>query len=68
MLIKKLHESPINDKKDVEKRLRLLEDKIKSKISDSFISVRKAFLELDSDYDGFITIENILKFFESESA
>lgn len=28
--------------------------------------MRKAFLELDTDYDGFVTVEDILRFFGSE--
>ena len=28
--------------------------------------MRKAFLTLDADYDGFITVEDILKYFENE--
>ena len=30
------------------------------------MSVRKAFLDLDSDYDGFVTVEDILRYFGSE--
>lgn len=29
--------------------------------------MRKAFLALDSDYDGFITVEDILKYFGNET-
>ena len=30
------------------------------------MSVRKAFLDLDSDYDGYVTVDDILRFFGSE--
>lgn len=39
---------------------------MKIKFSNCYESVRKAFLELDSDRDGFITIEDILKQFGNE--
>ena len=50
----------------MEKRLQDLEQKIKKKFSNVFESVRKAFLELDQDRDGFVTIEDILKQFGNE--
>jgi len=40
--------------------------RLKIKFSSCFESVRKAFLSLDSDYDGFITVEDILKYFANE--
>ena len=39
---------------------------LKVKFSNCFESVRKAFLALDQDYDGFITVEDILKYFANE--
>lgn len=36
---------------------------MKDKISNIFTSVRKAFLELDIDHDGFISVEDILRYF-----
>jgi len=44
-----------------------LEEKLKTKFSNCFESVRKAFLALDSDYDGYITVEDILKYFGNET-
>lgn len=44
-----------------------LETKLKIKFSNCFESVRKAFLGLDTDYDGFVTIEDILKYFGNET-
>ena len=45
----------------IEERIKKLETKIKLKFSNQFDSVKKAFLSLDSDYDGFITAEEIIK-------
>jgi hypothetical protein len=51
----------------IEDRLLKLEIRLKTKFSNCFESVRKAFLALDSDYDGFITVEDILKYFGNET-
>ena len=51
----------------IEDRLIKLEERLKTKFSNCFESVRKAFLLLDSDYDGYITIEDILKYFGNET-
>jgi Ca2+-binding EF-hand superfamily protein len=40
---------------------------IKDKFSNNWVSVRKAFLDLDSDYDGYVTVEDIMRFFGSEN-
>lgn len=40
---------------------------MKKKFSNCFEEVRAAFLALDTNYDGFITIEDILKYFGNES-
>lgn len=47
--------------KIIENRINALETAIKQKFSNQFDSVRKAFLSLDGDYDGFITVEDLLK-------
>jgi len=39
---------------------------LKLKFSNCYESVRKAFLALDSDYDGYITVEDILRYFGNE--
>jgi Ca2+-binding EF-hand superfamily protein len=31
------------------------------------VSVRKAFLDLDTDYDGFVTVEDIMRFFSADN-
>jgi len=51
----------------IEDRLIQLETRLKTKFSNCFESVRKAFLALDSDYDGYITVEDILKYFGNET-
>lgn len=43
--------------------MKKLEDFFKEKIANMFTSVRKAFLDLDMDHDGFISVEDILKYF-----
>lgn len=50
----------------IQQRLLTLEDLIKVKFANNWTSVRKAFLDLDSDYDGFVTVEDILRYFGSE--
>lgn len=48
-------------------RLKKLEKVLKDKFSNNWESVRKAFLALDSDYDGYITVEDILRYFGQEN-
>lgn len=62
-LLKNKNEQPLV----IEERLKQLESKLKIKFSSCFESVRKAFLALDADYDGFITVEDILKYFANET-
>jgi hypothetical protein len=50
----------------IEQRLLKLERHLKTKFANCYESVRKAFLALDTDYDGFITVEDILKYFGNE--
>jgi Ca2+-binding EF-hand superfamily protein len=50
----------------IKKRLAKLEEHLKTKFSNCYESVRKAFLALDTDYDGYITVEDILKYFGNE--
>jgi Ca2+-binding EF-hand superfamily protein len=45
----------------IEQRIKDLEIKIKLKFSNQFDSVKKAFLSLDSDYDGYVTAEELIK-------
>ncbi len=47
----------------IKDRITLLEEKIKKKFSSDYETVRKAFLALDSDYDGYITVEDIFRHF-----
>jgi Ca2+-binding EF-hand superfamily protein len=50
----------------IEQRLLKLERHLKTKFANCYESVRKAFLALDTDYVGFITVEDILKYFGNE--
>lgn len=47
----------------LEQRLRNLERLLKTKFNESYESVRKAFLALDHDYDGYINVEDFYKRF-----
>ena len=38
-----------------------IEDAIKDRLKSTWISVRKAFLDLDDDFDGFLTAEDFSK-------
>ena len=40
-----------------------MESQIRAKFANNWTSVRKAFLDVDQDYDGFITAEDIAKFY-----
>ena len=53
--------------KVIEDRLYKVEEKLKLKFSNCYESVRKAFLALDQDYDGYITVEDILKYFGTDT-
>lgn len=48
-------------------RVRKLEAKLKEKFSNYFESVQKAFLLLDQDYDGYITVEDMIKYFGNDN-
>lgn len=48
-------------------RLKQCEDFLKDKFQKNWVSVRKAFLDLDSDYDGFISVEDIIRYFGNEN-
>ena len=47
-------------------RILKLEKQIKLKFGNCFQKVRKAFLALDSDYDGKITVEDLLRYFGND--
>jgi len=50
----------------VEKRIRKLDEMLKHKFSLNYSSVREAFLSLDGNFDGKITVEDMLKHFKPE--
>ena len=52
---------------EIQARIRGLERKLKERFS-HFDSVRKAFLGLDTDYDGYITVEDILRSFGHDNS
>jgi len=47
--------------RDLAVKLKSMEKLLKEKLSNNWVSVRKAFLDLDSDYDGFISVEDFAK-------
>lgn len=44
-----------------------MESQIRAKFANNWTSVRKAFLDVDQDYDGFINAEDIAKFYGANS-
>ncbi|CDW71437.1 ef-hand calcium-binding domain-containing protein 6 [Stylonychia lemnae] len=51
----------------IQERLKKLEKLLKDRLSNNWDSVRKAFLGLDTDYDGYITVEDILRYFGQDN-
>jgi Ca2+-binding EF-hand superfamily protein len=51
----------------LKQRLRKLEAFLKDKFSKNWVSVRKAFLDLDTDHDGYISVEDVLRYFGTEN-
>ena len=51
----------------MKERLRSLDNFLKGKFSSVWVSVRKAFLDLDLDHDGYISVEDIMKYFGTEN-
>lgn len=47
--------------RDLTAKMKVIEDCLKQKLSNGWISVRKAFLDLDCDFDGYITAEEFAK-------
>lgn len=47
--------------------MRKLENFLKDKFAKVWVSVRKAFLDLDTDHDGFISVEDIIRYFGTEN-
>ena len=53
--------STSNKNREIANKLKEMEKVIFEKLSNNWVSVRKAFLDIDSDYDGFITAEDFAK-------
>ena len=49
-------------------RIHELDLKIQTKIAENYQAVRKAFLALDKDFDGYVTIEDFLAYFGPEQS
>ena len=61
-----LKHNTMQQPKLIEDRINLIETTIKKKFSSAYETVRKAFLALDTDFDGYITLEDILRHFGSD--
>jgi Ca2+-binding EF-hand superfamily protein len=51
----------------IKERLKSLENFLKSKFSNSWTSVRRAFLDLDMDHDGYISVEDLMKYYGADN-
>lgn len=47
--------------RDITHKMKQIEDIMKERLSSNWVSVRKAFLDLDEDFDGYLTAENFAK-------
>ena len=52
----------IDKNRDIANKLKAIEKLVKEKLSANWVSVRKAFLDLDADKDGNVTAEELAKF------
>lgn len=50
-------DNPVQNQEAVIKKIKKLEDFLKLKFASNWQSVRKAFLDLDCDNDGYISVE-----------
>ena len=61
----KVHDQILNNESAgpslITQNLKKLEDQIRYKFTCNWTSVRKAFLDVDNDFDGFITAEDVIK-------
>lgn len=51
----------------LKERLMKLDQFLKDKFAKFWVSVRKAFLDLDADHDGYISVEDIMRYFGTEN-
>jgi hypothetical protein len=47
----------------ITEKLQAIEGAIRKKFANNYTSVRKAFLDTDTDYDGYLTAEDMAKFY-----
>ena len=51
----------ISKNREINNKIKEIEEALKERLSSNWVSVRKAFLDLDLDYDGFISAEEFAK-------
>jgi hypothetical protein len=57
----------LKDPMYVKAKLKKLDEFFKEKFANCWVSVRKAFLDLDTDHDGFVSVEDIIRYFGTDN-
>lgn len=52
---------------DISKRLQQLDERIRTKFSQKFKQVRQAFISQDSNLNGYLTVRELIQFFEADN-
>lgn len=60
-----LRDAEVSKVESAEERKKRLEAFVKEKFTKTWVSVKKAFLDLDADHDGFITHEDLIRYFRA---
>ena len=57
----------LNDDLHIDIRLKELDERIRTKFSENWQLVRKAFLDNDLDHDGYLTIDEFMAMFDRKN-